>query len=246
VRGTSFGVRDRAARLRLSVHVLHCSDDARAGAEPQVGGRGARGDGPRARRHHRGDAPWPDVNSYTDGAHDFADLLRAWAKSRACGGCGSRRPTHGLHRPRGRGHGGDRCGVRARALPVQSGSSRVLKRMLRRYDRARYLEVVARCAAPSRALPSPPTSSWIPGETEEDFRTRCHSSSRWSSTTPIPSSTRRARGRPRPGSRMLCPTPCRGSGWSVWLPRCEPSRAAATSPGRQHPRSVGRGARQAR
>src|SRR2546429_6870988 len=33
------GVRDGAAWLRLSVHVLHRSDDAGAGAEPQVGGR---------------------------------------------------------------------------------------------------------------------------------------------------------------------------------------------------------------
>src|SRR5207249_11916008 len=39
-------------------------------------------------------------------------------------------------------------------LPVQSGSSRVLKRMLRRYDRDRYLEVVAalRGAVPGMAL----------------------------------------------------------------------------------------------
>src|SRR3989449_6683063 len=34
-------------------HVLHRSDDAGAGAEPQVGGRGARGDGPRLGRQDR-------------------------------------------------------------------------------------------------------------------------------------------------------------------------------------------------
>src|SRR5690348_2050674 len=81
------------------------------------------------------------VNSYTDGAHDFADLLRAVGVVP-----GIRRvrftspyPTDFTERV-----------LRAMAetptvcehvhLPAQSGSSRVLKRMLRRYDRARYLE----------------------------------------------------------------------------------------------------------
>src|SRR2546430_16118685 len=85
------------------------------------------------------------VNSYHDGTHDFADLLRA------VGGVpGIRRlrftspyPTDFSERV-----------VAAMAetpavcehvhLPVQSGSSRVLKRMLRRYGRDRYLEVVDR------------------------------------------------------------------------------------------------------
>src|SRR4029077_6705755 len=83
------------------------------------------------------------VTSYTDGTHDFADLLRAVG-----GVAGVRRvrftspyPTDFTERA-----------VAAMAqtpavcehvhLPVQSGSSRVLKRMLRRYDRDRYLEVV--------------------------------------------------------------------------------------------------------
>src|SRR5439155_306974 len=57
---SDLGLRDGATGLRLSVHLLHRSDDAGAGAEPQVGGRGARGDGPRLGRHHRGDAPWPN------------------------------------------------------------------------------------------------------------------------------------------------------------------------------------------
>jgi tRNA-2-methylthio-N6-dimethylallyladenosine synthase len=56
-------------------------------------------------------------------------------------------------------------------LPVQSGSSRVLKRMLRRYDRARFLEVVA---ALRRALPGLALSTDIivgfPGETEDEFQ----------------------------------------------------------------------------
>jgi tRNA-2-methylthio-N6-dimethylallyladenosine synthase len=56
-------------------------------------------------------------------------------------------------------------------LPVQSGSSRVLKRMLRRYDRARFLEVVA---ALREALPAIALSTDIivgfPGETEDEFQ----------------------------------------------------------------------------
>src|SRR3989449_1079277 len=56
-------------------------------------------------------------------------------------------------------------------LPVQSGSSRVLKRMLRRYDRARYLAVVAalRRAVPGIALTTDIIVGF-PGETEEDFQ----------------------------------------------------------------------------
>ncbi len=44
-------------------------------------------------------------------------------------------------------------------LPVQSGSNAVLKRMLRRYTRERYLEVVAELRARFRASPSRPISS---------------------------------------------------------------------------------------
>jgi len=111
------------------------------------------------------------VNSYNDGTHDFADLLRAVG-----GVAGVRRvrftspyPTDFTERV-----------LAAMAevetvcehvhLPAQSGSSRTLKRMLRRYDRARYLDVVAglRRAVPEIAL----TTDLIvgfPGETEADF-----------------------------------------------------------------------------
>src|SRR5437870_12512066 len=112
------------------------------------------------------------VNSYHDGTHDFADLLRAVGHV-----AGIRRlrftspyPTDFTDRV-----------LRAMAetpavcehvhLPVQSGSSRVLKRMLRRYDRARYLAVVAalRAAVPGIALTTDIIVGF-PGETEGDFQ----------------------------------------------------------------------------
>lgn len=111
------------------------------------------------------------VNSYHDGTHDFADLLRA------VGGVdGIRRVRFTSPHPN---DFTDRV-IAAMAeveavcehvhLPVQSGSSRVLRRMLRRYTRETYLEVVdrLRAAVPGLAL----TTDLIvgfPGETEEDF-----------------------------------------------------------------------------
>ncbi len=55
-------------------------------------------------------------------------------------------------------------------LPVQSGSDRVLKRMIRRYTRAEYLERIARLRAevPGVTL-STDVIVGFPGETEEDF-----------------------------------------------------------------------------
>jgi tRNA-2-methylthio-N6-dimethylallyladenosine synthase len=112
------------------------------------------------------------VNSYHDGTHDFADLLRAVGAV-----AGVRRlrftspyPTDFTERV-----------VAAMAetpavcehvhLPVQSGSSRVLKRMLRRYDRERYLAVVRslRDAIPGIALTTDIIVGF-PGETEQDFQ----------------------------------------------------------------------------
>src|SRR5205807_10048470 len=112
------------------------------------------------------------VNSYWDGEHDFADLLRA------VGG------VPGLARLRFTSpyptDFSDRvlCAMAETPavcehvhLPVQSGSWRVLKRMLRRYDRARYLEVVAalRHAMPDIALTTDIIVGF-PGETEADFQ----------------------------------------------------------------------------
>ena len=111
------------------------------------------------------------VNSYHDGTHDFADLLRAVGRID-----GLRRlrftspyPTDFTARV-----------IEAMAttpavcehvhLPVQSGSNAVLKRMLRRYSRECYLEVMAELR---RAIPGVTFSTDIivgfPGETDAQF-----------------------------------------------------------------------------
>jgi tRNA-2-methylthio-N6-dimethylallyladenosine synthase len=111
------------------------------------------------------------VNSYHDGRHDFADLLRATGA------------VPGIHRIRFTSPYPTDFTDRVLAamadtpavcehvhLPVQSGSSRVLKRMLRRYTRERYLEVVAalRQAVPAIALTTDIIVGF-PGETEDEF-----------------------------------------------------------------------------
>ena len=111
------------------------------------------------------------VNSYHDGQHDFADLLRAVG---AVGGIRRLRFTS----PYPTEFTGRVIGAMASTpavcehvhLPVQSGSDVVLRRMLRRYTRARYLEVVA---ALRSAVPGITCSTDIivgfPGETEAQF-----------------------------------------------------------------------------
>src|SRR5687767_12352073 len=111
------------------------------------------------------------VNSYNDGQHDFADLLRA---------VGS---VPGLRRLRFTSpHPNDFSArvIEAMAevsavcehvhLPMQSGSSRILKRMLRRYDRDGYLACVERLrsAIPGLAL-STDVIVGFPGESDADF-----------------------------------------------------------------------------
>src|SRR5467141_1112925 len=112
------------------------------------------------------------VNSYNDGAHDFADLLRAVGAV-----AGVRRLRFTSPYPTDFTDGVVAAMAETPAvcehvhLPVQSGSSRVLKRMLRRYDRDRYLEVVAalRGAVPGITLTTDIIVGF-PGETEEDFQ----------------------------------------------------------------------------
>ena len=111
------------------------------------------------------------VNSYNDGRHDFADLLRAVGA------------VPGIRRVRFTSpHPSDFSNrvIRAMAevpsvcehvhLPMQSGSTAVLKRMLRRYSREEYFECVARLRA---AIPGLSVTTDIivgfPGETDADF-----------------------------------------------------------------------------
>ena len=111
------------------------------------------------------------VNSYYDGEHDFAALLRA---------VGS---VPGIRRLRFTSpHPNDFSDAVIAAmaetdafcehvhLPMQSGSTRTLKRMLRRYTREEYFECAERIR---KAIPGLSLTTDIivgfPGETEEDF-----------------------------------------------------------------------------
>ncbi|MEP6732819.1 MAG: tRNA (N6-isopentenyl adenosine(37)-C2)-methylthiotransferase MiaB [bacterium] len=111
------------------------------------------------------------VNSYNDGTHDFADLLRAVGTVP-----GIRRVRYTSPHPN---DFSERV-VAAMAevptvcehvhLPMQSGSSRMLKRMLRRYTREGYFDCVDRIR---KAIPGVTLTTDIivgfPGETDEEF-----------------------------------------------------------------------------
>ena len=111
------------------------------------------------------------VNSYHDGQHDFADLLIALGQ------------VHGLRRlrftspyptdftPRVIEAMASTPAVCEHVhLPVQSGSNTVLKRMLRRYTRESYLQVMAdiRSAIPEITF-STDIIVGFPGETDSEF-----------------------------------------------------------------------------
>jgi tRNA-2-methylthio-N6-dimethylallyladenosine synthase len=111
------------------------------------------------------------VNSYHDGTHDFGELLRAVGAVD-----GVRRVRFTSPYPTDFSPGVIQAMVDTPAvcehvhLPAQSGSNAVLRRMLRRYTRARYLEVVTELRA---AMPDITISTDLivgfPGETEADF-----------------------------------------------------------------------------
>src|SRR6476661_479425 len=111
------------------------------------------------------------VNSYFDGKHDFADLLRAVGAVK-----GVRRLRFTSPHPNDFSESVIRAMAETGAccehvhLPMQSGSTRTLKRMLRRYTRERYLECVdeLRRAIPNLALTTDIIVGF-PGETEDDF-----------------------------------------------------------------------------
>ncbi|HEX5577224.1 MAG TPA: tRNA (N6-isopentenyl adenosine(37)-C2)-methylthiotransferase MiaB, partial [Gemmatimonadaceae bacterium] len=111
------------------------------------------------------------VNSYNDGTHDFADLVRAVGSV-----AGVRRLRFTSPHPNDFSERViDALATTDTAcehvhLPMQSGSSRVLKRMLRRYTREGYLECVSRLrsAIPGLALTTDIIVGF-PGESEADF-----------------------------------------------------------------------------
>jgi tRNA-2-methylthio-N6-dimethylallyladenosine synthase len=112
------------------------------------------------------------VNSYHDGEHDFADLLRAVGAVDGIRRVRFTSPYPTDFTPRVLAAMAETPAVCEHVhLPVQSGSSRTLKRMLRRYDRERYLEVVAslRAAVPGVSL-STDVIVGFPGETEDEFQ----------------------------------------------------------------------------
>jgi tRNA-2-methylthio-N6-dimethylallyladenosine synthase len=111
------------------------------------------------------------VNSYNDGTHDFADLLRSVGAVRGLKRLRFTSPHPNDFSERvilAMAETGAVC--EHVHLPMQSGSSRVLKRMLRRYSREGYFECAERLRA---AIPGIAMTTDIivgfPGETEEDF-----------------------------------------------------------------------------
>jgi tRNA-2-methylthio-N6-dimethylallyladenosine synthase len=111
------------------------------------------------------------VNSYHDGKHDFADLLRAVGRIEGLRRLRFTSPYPTDFTPRAIEAIATTPAVCEHVhLPVQSGSNAVLKRMLRRYTLERYLEVMGELR---RAVPSMTFSTDIivgfPGETEDQF-----------------------------------------------------------------------------
>ena len=111
------------------------------------------------------------VNSYHDGEHDFADLLRAVGAVDGIRRLRFTSPHPNDFTPRVVAAMAEVEAVCEHVhLPAQSGSSAVLRRMLRRYTREEYLGVVERlrAAIPDLAI----TTDLIvgfPGETDADF-----------------------------------------------------------------------------
>ena len=213
-------VRHGAARLRLPVHLLHRSVHARArsGAASWTTWS-ARCAGWPSRAPREVTLLGQTVNSYHDGTHDFADLLRAVGAVdgiRRIRFTSRRIPTDFTDR-RHRGDGHDAGGVRARA---PAGAERV------------------ECGAPADAAPLHPRALprgggascgrrcpaitlstdiivGFPGRDRgRSSRRRCRWWRRPGSTTPTRSSTRCARARRRCGSRITSPTRWRRSGSS--------------------------------
>jgi len=111
------------------------------------------------------------VNSYFDGKHDFADLLSAVGSVPGVKRLRFTSPHPNDFTPRviNAIAETEACCEHVH-LPMQSGSTRTLKRMLRRYSREGYMKCVAdlRAAIPKLALTTDIIVGF-PGETEADF-----------------------------------------------------------------------------
>jgi tRNA-2-methylthio-N6-dimethylallyladenosine synthase len=111
------------------------------------------------------------VNSYFDGEHDFADLVRAVGTV-----AGMKRLRFTSPHPNDFSERVIRALAETESvcehvhLPMQSGSTRTLKRMLRRYTRGGYMDCVEqlRAAIPGLSLTTDIIVGF-PGETEDDF-----------------------------------------------------------------------------
>lgn len=111
------------------------------------------------------------VNSYHDGTHDFADLLRAVGAVDGVQRVRFTSPHPNDFTPRVIAAMAEVPEVCEHVhLPVQSGSDRVLKRMVRRYTRDGYVACVddLRRAIPDIAITTDIIVGF-PGETEEDY-----------------------------------------------------------------------------
>jgi tRNA-2-methylthio-N6-dimethylallyladenosine synthase len=111
------------------------------------------------------------VNSYHDGEHDFADLLRAIGAVDGVRRVRFTSPYPTDFTERVVEAMADTAAVCEHVhLPAQSGSNAVLRRMLRRYTRETYLEVVARLRRAIRGITfSTDLIVGFPGETDSQF-----------------------------------------------------------------------------
>ena len=111
------------------------------------------------------------VNSYNDGTHDFADLLRAVGTVKGIRRLRFTSPHPNDFSDRVMDAMTDVDAVCEHVhLPMQSGSTAVLKRMLRRYTRDEYLRCVERlrAAIPGLGLTTDVIVGFT-GETDEEF-----------------------------------------------------------------------------
>ena len=115
-------------------------------------------------------------------------------------------------------------------LPLQSGSTRILKAMRRTYSRQRYLELVERIrdAVPGHRADDRHHRR-LPGRDRGRLRRDARGGGRGvATTTPSPSSTRPGAAPTRPRWRTRCPRTSSASGSSGWSISCRSTPPATT------------------